>query len=354
MAQVSPQVQAYTAYQVIPEGNAAIISFAPTTITDGESVRLNLRKTGTGASRASLSANSITLTSDAPTAQVMVTVKDNQTRQDNTLSFTITFTRNRGTLNGQTPGLPPALTFTIPANDLKVSYKEEPPAIITGTDQNFDLLIADLVSKKSFLVLPQDPDIVVSPPGVVSVMGNELSFALKLKEGSELTELALPSINLVHLDSLQGPSQSAIAAGDFHSCALKTNGEVECWGGGSDQQATEPNPNGPFVAISGTSTHNCAIKTSGQAQCWGKNNKKQAPAMTNGSFLAIAAGGSHSCALNTNGDARCWGSNASKQAPSLTNGHFLAIAAGGFHTCALKITGDAQCWGSTTSGQAQN
>ena len=45
LAQV-PQIQAYTAYQVIPEGTAAIISFEFPTGTISDSVSINLRKTG--------------------------------------------------------------------------------------------------------------------------------------------------------------------------------------------------------------------------------------------------------------------------------------------------------------------
>ena len=58
----TPQIQAYTAYKVIPEGLSAIISFEPTTITADDSVTLDLSKTGDDESRASLSDNSITLT----------------------------------------------------------------------------------------------------------------------------------------------------------------------------------------------------------------------------------------------------------------------------------------------------
>ena len=121
------QIQAHTAYQVIPEGGAAIISFQPTGITDGDSVTLGLSKTGDGASRAVLSTNSITLTSDAPKAHVTVTVADNSDTQGAALTFTVDFTLNSETLDGAAPDLPQALTFTIPANDLKADYKNKPP-----------------------------------------------------------------------------------------------------------------------------------------------------------------------------------------------------------------------------------
>ena len=39
-------IQAYTAYQVIPEGTSVVISFEATTITAGDSVIMDLSKTG--------------------------------------------------------------------------------------------------------------------------------------------------------------------------------------------------------------------------------------------------------------------------------------------------------------------
>ena len=62
----TPQIQTYTAYQIIPEGTAAVIYFHPTTFTAGDSVVLDLSKTGDDESRASLSPNSITLSSTTP------------------------------------------------------------------------------------------------------------------------------------------------------------------------------------------------------------------------------------------------------------------------------------------------
>ena len=143
-----PTIQAHTAYRVIPEGMAAAISFQPDDdITDGTAT-LGLSKTGDGASRARLSDDSITLSLATSQAQVMVAVADNSNTQGSALTFTIAFTLNKGTLDGAAPDLPQALIFTIPPNDLKADYKEDPPAIITGASTTLELVIADLASKK--------------------------------------------------------------------------------------------------------------------------------------------------------------------------------------------------------------
>ena len=88
----APQIQAHTAYQIIPEGEAAVISFEPSTITAGESVTLDLSIEGADASQASLSPEFITLSSTTPKAQVIVTVDDKEEKQGDALSFMIGFT----------------------------------------------------------------------------------------------------------------------------------------------------------------------------------------------------------------------------------------------------------------------
>ena len=105
-----PSIQAYTAYQLIPEGEAAVISFEPSTITVGESVTLDLRIEGDGASQASLSPNFITLSSTTPKAQVTVTVAENSDKQGSAVTFMIAAALRPG-------GTPVSYThLTLPTN----------------------------------------------------------------------------------------------------------------------------------------------------------------------------------------------------------------------------------------------
>jgi alpha-tubulin suppressor-like RCC1 family protein len=78
----------------------------------------------------------------------------------------------------------------------------------------------------------------------------------------------------------------ALAAGAFHSCALKTDGTVVCWG---------YNFNGQL----------------GDGSTTARLSPTAVPAL--GGVAALAAGDYHSCALKTDGTARCWGYNASGQ-----------------------------------------
>ena len=67
----------------------------------------------------------------------------------------------------------------------------------------------------------------------------------------------------------------AVAAGDWHSCAIAGNGNVvRCWG-----VYTGFDPSGSFKAVSSGFSHSCAIRTNDTITCWGNNaySKANAP-----------------------------------------------------------------------------
>lgn len=115
--------------------------------------------------------------------------------------------------------------------------------------------------------------------------------------------------------------------------------------------------------------HTCAVLSEGTVNCWGENAFGQlgigstvssaAPARVVGiqSATAVAAGGAHACALLSEGSVRCWGDNAVGQ---LGNGSTtgsavpvevtgirdaVAIAAEGNYSCASLSDGTRSCWG---------
>jgi alpha-tubulin suppressor-like RCC1 family protein len=182
-----------------------------------------------------------------------------------------------------------------------------------------------------------------------------------------------------------------VAAGRNHTCAVRANGTVSCWGSNSSGQIglgtiggnrptpfTIPNlPNAVGVATG--EAHTCALLADGTVKCWGLNTTGQlgdgtllnrpAPVPVNGvtNAIAIAAGGalgsSHTCALLADGTAKCWGANGSGQLgtgntiqsslPITVSGlsNAVSIAVGETHTCALVAVGVPFCWGFNGSGQ---
>ena len=55
-----------------------------------------------------------------------------------------------------------------------------------------------------------------------------------------------------------------------HSCGLRTDGTITCWGWNEDSgQATAPA--GQFSAVSAGRRHSCGLRTDGTITCWGRN-----------------------------------------------------------------------------------
>jgi len=61
----------------------------------------------------------------------------------------------------------------------------------------------------------------------------------------------------------------SVSAGDRHTCGIRMDGIVACWGDNTSGQAS-PLP-GTFTAVSAGSAHTCGIRTSGTLKCWGDN-----------------------------------------------------------------------------------
>ena len=140
---------------------------------------------------------------------------------------------------------------------------------------------------------------------------------------------------------------SAVSVGSQHSCGLRTDGTVECWG--DDTVGQTRAPAGQFSAVSAGGQHSCGLRTDGTVECWGANTIRQTDAPA-GQFSAVSAGGRHSCGLRTDGTVECWGDNTSGQTDAPA-GQFSAVSAGGQHSCGLRTDGTIKCWGSPWQGQ---
>ncbi len=138
----------------------------------------------------------------------------------------------------------------------------------------------------------------------------------------------------------------AIAAGDYHSLALKADGTVVAWGWNGSSQSTVPAGLSGVVAIAAGGYHSLALKADGSIVVWGADNLPP-PGLTN--VVQIAAGTQYSLALRANGRVVSWGSGAPAPPPSLN--HVVDIAAGDYHGLALKSDGTVVAWGANGDGQ---
>ena len=153
-----------------------------------------------------------------------------------------------------------------------------------------------------------------------------------------------------HQGQIDPPSgrYTSVVAGWSHTCAIRTDGSLACWGDDSSGQGTPPE--GAFKSVGVGWAHACALRSDDAVVCWGNNDYFQSTPPS-GTFTAVSAGGQHTCAIRADGTLVCWGNNDYFQSTP-PSGTFTAVSAGGQHTCAIRADGTLACWGYNESGRA--
>ena len=64
-----------------------------------------------------------------------------------------------------------------------------------------------------------------------------------------------------------------VGAGDWHTCGVKTDGSVACWGFNVFEQSIPPA--GTFTQVSAGYAHTCGVKRDESVACWGNNDQGQ-------------------------------------------------------------------------------
>jgi alpha-tubulin suppressor-like RCC1 family protein len=198
-----------------------------------------------------------------------------------------------------------------------------------------------------------------------------------------------------------------LAVGGAHTCALKADGSLRCWGyndygqlalgnrnnvGDDELPSSRPPIDIPpgIKGLCAGAHHTCVLLDAGQIRCWGLNFNGQlglnhnqnvgddpgerqilTDVALNASARQITCAGTHTCAVLTTGEVRCWGQGDSGQlgygcAANIGDGTVTCaslndsvplgttveqVDAGSFHTCALLSTGAIRCWGDNEYGQ---
>ncbi len=177
-----------------------------------------------------------------------------------------------------------------------------------------------------------------------------------------------------------------ISAGDYHTCALRQNDTLYCWGrnshgqlgvgtfSGYDFSPTQVGSDNDWAAIFAGAHHSCAMRTDDTLWCWGKNedgqlglndteNRNEPTQVENNQWTTASAGGHHTCGIRPDDTLWCWGRNEYGQ---LGLGHesdrfqpsrvgddddWIDILSVGHHTCGLRTDGTLWCWGAGDYGR---
>jgi len=171
-----------------------------------------------------------------------------------------------------------------------------------------------------------------------------------------------------------------LAAGWYHSLAIKTDGSLWAWGyngagqlgdGTTTQRLTPVQVLTEVAAVVAGFEHSLAIKTDGSLWAWGVNyygglgdgttTNRSTPVQVLTGVAAVSGGGYHSLAIKTDGSLWAWGANVygqlgdgtrtNRSTPVQVLTGVAAVEAGYEHTLALKTDGSLWAWGDNGYGQ---
>ena len=224
------------------------------------------------------------------------------------------------------------------------------------------------------------------------------------------------SVGAVDVTKAPGVTVTRLAAGRFETCALLSDRTLKCWGlntfgelgyGNTDSIGDDETPSsvGPIsvtaspgvtpIGVVAGDYHACALLSDGSVRCWGstldgelgygnrtKIGDDELPSSVGPvsitadrgvSALTLVAGFDHNCVLLSDSTLKCWGANVFAElgigslnnigddelpssvgpvsvtpTPGVTP---AALAAGYGHTCVLLSDRSVRCWGRNKFGQ---
>jgi alpha-tubulin suppressor-like RCC1 family protein len=140
-----------------------------------------------------------------------------------------------------------------------------------------------------------------------------------------------------------GSDWTRVETGLYHTCATKSDKSLWCWGGNTAGQlgnssapilapgsqggiSTPLQVDGTWNSISAGQAHTCGVKSDLSLWCWGDNSSGQlgdgtqtlesapvAVTVLGQAWASVSAGSAHTCALAADSTLWCWGDNSDGQ-----------------------------------------
>lgn len=176
-------------------------------------------------------------------------------------------------------------------------------------------------------------------------------------------------LSVSDLDDVAALSASDHPSDALHSCAVHDNGDLSCWGAGSQGQLGQGTASSHYlpelvsgitdaVEVAAGAGFTCIVHRVGDVSCWGANDLGQLGDATTGSgrwwpqrirrlfdAVAISAGKDHSCAIHRNGALSCWGwVYGTTPTRVAVPDDVTSVSMGGTETCITTADGRVYCW----------
>ncbi len=177
-----------------------------------------------------------------------------------------------------------------------------------------------------------------------------------------------------------------MSAGVLHTCGVRVDGSLWCWGKGDYGQLglgdtsnrTTPEQVGSdtdWKSVSVGSPHTCGVRVDNTLWCWGKGEYGQlglgdeldrtTPERVGGDkdWESVSAGIMHTCGVRVDGSLWCWGKGEDgrlglgdelhRSTPEQVGGDvdWESVSSVLRHTCGVRNDGSLWCWGKGASGR---
>ena len=225
--------------------------------------------------------------------------------------------------------------------------------VIVPAAQSWSNQVVPLVAPGSKLVVGRFHSCAVDTAGEVQCWGENSVGAVG--DGTTIDRTVPVRVNGVTGATALAATAAANAMQYSHTCAIVTGGEVRCWGPNVATWLVDPFTNqrlSGVVAVATGDYLSCAVRSDGTGRCLGRDDVTDAIAQLGG-ITGIATSTYHACAIIQGGVVKCFGVNPLGYGLLNSDGisGAVQVAVGNTHSCALIIDGTVRCWGSNTVGE---